>query len=148
MRWVLGVLMVWLTLGVTPAFADSVAIEDEGRWTGSSLALPRNDVLDTAAGDSVKAAGGGGLEVTVKSHWTFETTVLLSALAGIVGMFWLNGLPKPYHPVFDAPDFEQATSSRFFLCIESDDPQFDRVNTRQFMETLGAAHVSEVELKK
>jgi hypothetical protein len=79
---------------------------------------------------------------------TFEITVLLSALSGIVGMFWLNGLPKPYHPVFDAPDFELASSSRFFLCIESEDPHFDRVKTRQFMETLGAAQVSEVELKK
>jgi len=79
---------------------------------------------------------------------TFEVTVLLSALSGIVGMFWLNGLPKPYHPVFDAPNFELATSSRFFLCIEHDDPLFDRVKTREFMETLGAAQVSEIELRK
>jgi hypothetical protein len=79
---------------------------------------------------------------------TFEITVLLSALAGIVGMFLLNGLPRPYHPVFDAPNFELATSSRFFLCIEAEDPQFDRAKTREFMETLGASQVSEVELRK
>jgi hypothetical protein len=79
---------------------------------------------------------------------TFEITVLLSALSGIVAMFWLNGLPKPYHPVFDAPNFDLATSSRFFLCIEADDPQFDRARAREFMQTLGAAQVSEVELRK
>jgi len=79
---------------------------------------------------------------------TFELTVLLSALSGVVGMFGLNGLPRPYHPVFDAPNFDLATSSRFFLCIESDDPQFDRAQTRAFMDTLGASQVSEVELRK
>jgi hypothetical protein len=79
---------------------------------------------------------------------TFEATVLVAALSGVVSMFWLNGLPKPYHPVFDAPNFDLASSSRFFLCIEADDPHFDRVKTREFMQTLGAALVSEVELKK
>jgi hypothetical protein len=74
--------------------------------------------------------------------------VLLAALSGVVGMFMLNRLPQPYHPVFDAPDFDKATSSRFFLCIEANDPHFDREGTRQFMETFGASRVSEVELKK
>jgi hypothetical protein len=79
---------------------------------------------------------------------TFESTVLLASLSGVFGMLLLNGLPQPYHPVFDAPDFEKATSSRFFLCIESRDPKFDRQATWQFMETLGADKVAEVELKK
>ena len=79
---------------------------------------------------------------------TFECTVLLAATAGVVGMFLLNRLPMPYYPVFDAPDFDKATSSRFFLCIEAEDPHFDREGTQQFMATLGAAKVSEVELKK
>jgi hypothetical protein len=79
---------------------------------------------------------------------TFELTVLSAAIAGIVGMFWLNGLPQPYHPVFDAPNFEMATSSRFFLCIEAEDPNFDHPKTKAFMETLGALRVSDVELRK
>jgi hypothetical protein len=79
---------------------------------------------------------------------TFEITVLVTALSGLFGMLILNGLPQPYHPVFDAPDFVRATSSRFFLCIESRDPHFDHVATRQFMETLGAEQVSDVELRK
>ncbi len=79
---------------------------------------------------------------------TFEVTVLVSALSGVVGMLLLNGLPMPYHPVFDAPDFARASSDRFFLCIEASDPRFDRKGTREYLESLGALSVSEVELKK
>jgi hypothetical protein len=79
---------------------------------------------------------------------TFECTVLAAALAGVFGMFAINGLPQPYHPVFDAPEFHLATSSRFFLCIEHTDPHFDRDATRRFMDSLGAERVSEVELRK
>jgi hypothetical protein len=79
---------------------------------------------------------------------TFEMTVLLAAISGIVGMFALNGLPMPYHPVFDARNFDRATSDRFFLCVEATDPKFNRVETREFLESLGALHVSEVELRK
>jgi hypothetical protein len=79
---------------------------------------------------------------------TFECIVLLAALAGVVGMFMVNGLPMPYHPVFDAPDFLRATSDRFFLCIEAEDPNFSHQETRRFMESLGAAQVSDVELRK
>src|SRR3954468_16947795 len=79
---------------------------------------------------------------------TFECTVLLSALSGAFGMFMLNGLPQPYHPVFDAPHFDRATSDRFFLCVEATDPSFDLDETRLFMETLGSLNVSEVELRK
>ena len=79
---------------------------------------------------------------------TFEMTVLVAAISGVVGMFMLNKLPMPYHPVFEAPHFELASSSRFFLCIESEDPRFDREETRLFMETLDSVRVSEVELRK
>jgi ActD protein len=79
---------------------------------------------------------------------TFEMTVLLSALSGVVGMFLINGLPMPYHPVFDAPHFERASSDRFFLCIEARDPRFDREETRKFLESLNPLRVSEVELRK
>lgn len=79
---------------------------------------------------------------------TFECTVLLSALSGVLGMFIINGLPQPYHPVFDHPDFDRATSDRFFLCIEARDKSFDVARTREFMDSLGALNVSEVELRK
>ena len=75
---------------------------------------------------------------------SFETTVLLSALAAVVGMLALNGLPLPYHPVFNVPGFALASQNRFFICIEATDPRFDREGTREFLEGLGAVEVTEV----
>jgi hypothetical protein len=67
---------------------------------------------------------------------TFEMMVLVAALAAILGMFFLNGLPHPYHPLFHIARFDRATQDRFFLCIEATDPKFDRQATRQFLESL------------
>jgi hypothetical protein len=76
---------------------------------------------------------------------TFELTILCAGLATVFGMLVLNGLPTPYHPVFNAPRFELATHNRFFLCIEARDPMFDAQKTRQFLESLKAYEVSEIE---
>jgi hypothetical protein len=76
---------------------------------------------------------------------TFETTVLGAAMAAIFGMLALNGLPEPYHPVFNAPNFALATRDRFFLVIESRDPKFDREATSSFLRSLGAQEVADVE---
>jgi len=76
---------------------------------------------------------------------TFECTILLSAFGAVFGMILMNGLPKPYHSIFNAPGFERATQDRFFLCIESEDPLFDRTETEKFLLTLHPERVSEVE---
>jgi hypothetical protein len=60
-------------------------------------------------------------------------------------MLGMNGLPMPYHPVFNAPRFAFASRDRFFLCIEARDPKFDRMSARSFLEGLGAKDVVEVE---
>ena len=75
----------------------------------------------------------------------FEMTVLLAAFGGVLGMLGLNGLPMPYHPVFNAPRFELASRTHFFLCIEAKDPLFDLTETRRFLESVGANEVSNVE---
>ena len=74
----------------------------------------------------------------------FETTVLGAALTCFVGMWALNKLPQPYHPVFNVPAFDRASSDRFFLCIEATDARFDQNDTRAFLESLRPVGVSEV----
>ena len=75
----------------------------------------------------------------------YETTILFAAATAVLGMLALNGLPEPYHPVFNVPGFALATRDRFFICIEATDPRFDRLQTRSFLASLGASEVSEVD---
>ena len=76
---------------------------------------------------------------------TFEMTILFAAGSAVLGMLLRNGLPRPYHAVFNAPRFKFASQDRFFLCVEADDPKFDLVQTRQFLVELGSAEVVAVE---
>ncbi|HVO80369.1 MAG TPA: DUF3341 domain-containing protein [Terriglobales bacterium] len=75
---------------------------------------------------------------------TFEMTILFAGLAAVFGMLALNGLPMPYHPVFNVPRFAFATKDRFFLIVFSSDAKYDSVRTRQFLEGLTPKSISEV----
>jgi hypothetical protein len=76
----------------------------------------------------------------------YETTILFAALSAALSMIVLNGLPAPYHPLFNVARFrEHATNDGLFLCVEATDPKFDRVATRHLLESLGAKEINEVE---
>jgi len=76
---------------------------------------------------------------------TFEVTILIAAFTAVLGMFALNGLPQPYHPVFNVERFAHASRDRFFLCIEATDPRFDLYETKKFLEGTRTSGVYEVE---
>lgn len=76
---------------------------------------------------------------------TFEVTILFAALSAVFGMIALNGLPQPYHPVFNARRFHRASQDAFFLAIEAADPRFDETTTRQFLSSLHAREVVTVD---
>jgi Protein of unknown function (DUF3341) len=77
---------------------------------------------------------------------TFELTILGAALTTVIGMLALNGLPQPYHPLFNVERFALATRDRFFLCIKARDKKFDLQNTKKFMESLKSQGVFEIEV--
>jgi Protein of unknown function (DUF3341) len=75
---------------------------------------------------------------------TFECMVLVACITAVVGMLALNGLPQPYHPVFNVERFARASRDRFFLCIEATDPKFDPETTREFLKQMNALEVMDV----
>ena len=75
---------------------------------------------------------------------SFEMTILFSGLSAVFGMLSLNGLPMPYHPVFNVPRFERASRDRFFLVVFASDKIYDAAGTREFLEGLNAISVEEV----
>jgi Protein of unknown function (DUF3341) len=77
---------------------------------------------------------------------TFELTVLIAALAAVLGMLAMNGLPRPHHPLFAVPQFDRATQDRFFVCVRYTDPKFHEQSTREFLQRLGAKEVIDVPL--
>jgi len=76
----------------------------------------------------------------------FELTILFAALGAVIGMFVLNRLPRPHHPVFNASIFEQASGNRFFLVLLAKDPRFDESESSRFLEELEALQVVDVPL--
>lgn len=75
---------------------------------------------------------------------TFELTILGAALSCVFGMLAMDGLPAPYHPVFNVARFALASRDRFFLLVKARDRQFDPVKTKEFLQSLHPREVSDV----
>ncbi|HEY4843690.1 MAG TPA: DUF3341 domain-containing protein [Terriglobales bacterium] len=75
---------------------------------------------------------------------TFELTILFGGVSSMIGMLALNGLPMPYHPVFNVPEFTKASENKFFLVVFSSDPNYDAAHTRSFLEGLAPRMIAEV----
>jgi hypothetical protein len=76
----------------------------------------------------------------------YEMTILFAGLSAAFGMIALNGLPQLYHPLFNAPNFASgATTDKFFLCLEANDPRFEGAKTREFLEQFSPVSVVEVD---
>ncbi|MFY9842353.1 MAG: DUF3341 domain-containing protein [Terriglobales bacterium] len=75
---------------------------------------------------------------------TFELTILFGGVTAAIGMLALNGLPMPYHPVFNVPEFAKASENKFFLVVFSSDPKYDAARTRSFLNELAPRMIAEV----
>jgi len=75
---------------------------------------------------------------------TFALGVLLSAIAALVGMLALNGLPRFHHPVFYSNRFRKFSDDGFFISVETEDPKFDPNATRSLLESIGGQNIEEL----
>ena len=75
---------------------------------------------------------------------TFELTILGAASFAVFGMLAMNKLPHPYHPVFNVERFARASTDRFFICIDANDPKFNVAESTRFLQSLQAVNVTEV----
>jgi hypothetical protein len=76
---------------------------------------------------------------------TFELTILFGGLSSAIGMIALNGLPMPYHPVFNVPEFAKASENKFFPGSVFERPEIRRcTGTRSFLSGLAPRMIAEV----
>ena len=78
----------------------------------------------------------------------FECTILGAGITTFLAMLGLNRLPQPYHPVFNAKNFERASEEGYFLCVEAADQKFDLQATRSLLEESGPMQVTEVKAEE
>ena len=109
----------------------------DGRAAGNGWRCSDGD-LDCGVGVSAEHRGPAAVSRGRRS--SFRRTsgrFCWRGLSAAFGMLALNGLPKLYHPLFNAPNFRTgATTDKFFLCLEATDPKFEIMETRGFLEAV------------
>lgn len=75
---------------------------------------------------------------------TFAMSMVGATLGALFSMLLLNGLPRPYHPLFNVDEFDDASRHGFFLCLEAADPRFDAGRLRERLRQHGATRIWEV----
>jgi len=76
---------------------------------------------------------------------SYELTILFGSFGALLGMLFLNRLPRLHHPLLKNKRFALVTHDRYFIVIESDDAKFSETETRKLLETLGSRHIELVE---
>lgn len=77
---------------------------------------------------------------------SYELTILLASFGSLIGMFFLNRLPRLHHPLLKNRRFCQgATHDKFILVIETADPKFNADETRKLLASAGSKHIELVE---
>ncbi len=71
----------------------------------------------------------------------FELTVLFSAFAAVFGMFLMNGMPRPYNPLFYSDEFARVTDDAFFIFVAAEDDEFDIEKTGELLKGLGSLNL-------
>jgi Protein of unknown function (DUF3341) len=76
---------------------------------------------------------------------SYELTILFGSFGALLGMLFLNRLPRLHHPLLKNRRFALATHDRFFVVIESSDPKYSENETRRLLESIGSKHIEVVE---
>jgi hypothetical protein len=76
---------------------------------------------------------------------SYELTILFGSFGALLGMLYLNRLPRLYHPLLKNRRFSLVTHDRFFVVIETTDPKYSEPETRKLLESLGSKHIEVVE---
>ncbi len=76
---------------------------------------------------------------------SYELTILFGSFGAILGMMFLNRLPRLHHPLLKHRRFNQVTHDKFFVVIETADPKYSETETRQLLEAAGSQRIEMVE---
>ena len=76
---------------------------------------------------------------------SYELTILFGAFGALLGMLFLNRLPRLHHPLLKHRRFAQVTHDKFFIVIETDDPKYSETETPKLLEAAGSRHIEMVE---